>query len=150
MKKILFVISEVKTSACLCFSAWVTVWAMLSLLFWPGATLRAGQVLGMLAASLWAACLQWLCFIYEKGQRYSYVVRVALFAAGFYPALAACAWFQKWFPAGNVAAWVGFTALFFLLLVLVTIGFEVLFSVQGKRYAGLLGEYHRKKQAREQ
>lgn len=148
MKKILVVINEAKTSACLCFFAWATAWAVLSLIFWPGATLRAGQVLGVLAASLWAGCLQWICFVYEKIQRIPYAVRVMLFAVGFYPALAACAWFQKWFPPEDTAAWVGFTALFFLLLMLVTIGFEVLFAVQGKRYAGLLGEYHRKKQAR--
>ena len=71
--------------------------------------------------------------------------RIVLFAAGLFPVLAACAYFQRWFPPENAAAWVGFTALFFLLLAVFTLCFEVAFAIQGKRYAGLLGEYHRRR-----
>lgn len=89
--------------------------------------------------------LQWLCFVRETGHRVSYGARIVLFAAGLFPVLAACAYFQRWFPPENAAAWVGFTALFFLLLAVFTLCFEVAFAIQGKRYAGLLGEYHRRR-----
>ena len=68
-----------------------------------------------------------------------------LFAAGLFPVLAACAYFQKWFPPESAAAWAGFTALFFLLLAVITLCFEAVFAIQGKRYEGLLGEYHRRR-----
>ena len=130
MKKFLSVIATIKTGACLCFTAWAAVWGVLALVFWPDASLRAGHILSMLAASLWIGFLQWLCFVRETGQ---------------FPVLAACAYFQRWFPPENAAAWVGFTALFFLLLAVFTLCFEVAFAIQGKRYAGLLGEYHRRR-----
>ncbi len=145
MKKFLSVIATIKTGACLCFTAWAAVWGVLALVFWPDASLRAGHILSMLAASLWIGFLQWLCFVRETGHRVSYGARIVLFAAGLFPVLAACAYFQRWFPAENTAAWVGFTALFFLLLAVFTLCFEVAFAIQGKRYAGLLGEYHRRR-----
>ena len=106
MKKFLSVVVVVKNGACLCFAAWVAIWGVLALAFWPGASLRAGQLLSMLAA---------------------------------------CAYFQKWFPPESAAAWAGFTALFFLLLAVITLCFEAVFAIQGKRYEGLLGEYHRRR-----
>ncbi len=145
MKKFLSVIATIKTGACLCFTAWAAVWGVLALVFWPDASLRAGHILSMLAASLWIGFLQWLCFVRETGHRVSYGARIVLFAAGLFPVLAACAYFQRWFPPENAAAWVGFTALFFLLLAVFTLCFEVAFAIQGKRYAGLLGEYHRRR-----
>ena len=145
MKKFLSVIATIKTGACRCFTAWAAVWGVLALVFWPDASLRAGHILSMLAASLWIGFLQWLCFVRETGHRVSYGARIVLFAAGLFPVLAACAYFQRWFPPENTAAWVGFTALFFLLLAVFTLCFEVAFAIQGKRYAGLLGEYHRRR-----
>ena len=68
MKKFLSVVVVVKNGACLCFAAWVAIWGVLALAFWPGASLRAGQLLSMLAASLWIGFLQWLCFVREKGR----------------------------------------------------------------------------------
>ena len=145
MKKFLSVVVVVKNGACLCFAAWVAIWGVLALAFWPGASLRAGQLLSMLAASLWIGFLQWLCFVREKGHRLSYAARTMLFAAGLFPVLAACAYFQKWFPPESAAACAGFTALFFLLLAVITLCFEAVFAIQGKRYEGLLGEYHRRR-----
>ena len=139
MKKFLSVVTAVNSGACLCFAAWAAVWGVLALAFWPGASLRAGQLLGMLAASLWIGFLQWLCFVREEGHRFSYAARTVLFAAGLFPVLAACAYFQKWFPPDNAAAWAGFAALFFLLLAVLTLCFEAVFAIQGRRYAGLLG-----------
>ena len=61
MKKFLSVIATIKTGACLCFTAWAAVWGVLALVFWPDASLRAGHILSMLAASLWIGFLQWRC-----------------------------------------------------------------------------------------
>lgn len=72
MKKFLSVIATIKTGACLCFTAWAAVWGVLALVFWPDASLRAGHILSMLAASLWIGFLQWLCFVRETGHRVSY------------------------------------------------------------------------------
>ena len=98
---------------------------------------------------MWIGFLQWLCFVRQKGHRLSYAARTMLFAAGLFPVLAACAYFQKWFPPESAAAWAGFTALFFLLLVVITLCFEAVFAIQGKRYEGLLGEYHRRRAGRD-
>ena len=48
MKKFLSVVVVVKNGACLCFAAWVAIWGVLALAFWPGASLRGGQLVDRL------------------------------------------------------------------------------------------------------
>ena len=47
-------------------------------------------------------------------------------------------------PVEQPLAWVIFVAVFFVILVVITVLFEFLFRARGKKYDDLLGEYRRK------
>ena len=44
-------------------------------------------------------------------------------------------------PTGNMLSWLIFLGIFFAIFVVMTLGFEIYFQIQGKKYDGLLGQY---------
>ncbi|MEG1926375.1 MAG: DUF3021 family protein, partial [Ruthenibacterium sp.] len=78
--------------------------------------------------------------------RLSYTLRILLFVALYLPILMLCAAFCKWFPLGNALSWLIFSGIFILIFAGMTIGFEVYYRVQGKKYDGLLGQYRKQKE----
>ena len=49
----------------------------------------------------------------------------------------------RWFPTGNMLSWLIFLGIFFAIFVVMTLGFEIYFQIQGKKYDGLLGQYRK-------
>ena len=50
------------------------------------------------------------------------------------------------FPADQAGAWVLFIVIFFLIFLVMTVGFDLYFRVTGRKYDGLLGQYRKEKE----
>ena len=68
------------------------------------------------------------------------------FSLLFLPVLALAAWKTGWFPTDQVGAWAMFIGIFFLIFLVMTVGFEIYFRITGRKYDGLIGQYRKQKE----
>ena len=79
-----------------------------------------------------------------------YTRRSLLFVALFLPLLVLMAWRGKWFPMEQAGAWVTFFGMFFLTFIGMTIGFDIYFRITGRKYDGMIGQYRKQKEEKEE
>ncbi|MEG0911709.1 MAG: hypothetical protein RSF70_09030 [Ruthenibacterium sp.] len=145
MKNFLKHTLEWKISTCLVFTASV-IFAMLITFCFGGKSLSLLTLFALMLMSMYGAFLQAALFSDWIFHRLSYTLRILLFVAFYLPILMLCGIFCKWFPLGNPLGWLIFCGVFMLIFVGMTVGFEVYYRVQGKKYDGLLGQYRKQKE----
>ncbi|MDO4545715.1 MAG: hypothetical protein Q4C25_06120 [Bacillota bacterium] len=108
------------------------------------------ETLSIFLLSLVATFLQLLCFTDSviKKMRYSY--RLGLFAVTFLPLLSLIAIVFGWIPNMYVGPWLVFLAIFVAIFIATAACFEVYFRLAGKKYDGLLGQYKKAQEERQE
>lgn len=144
MKRFLKGVVECLSHACPVFTVAVSFYALISWLYGER-EIGIGILLQLLAISLIDAVIQGIAFSEEwLIRRMSYTKRMMLFVALFLPVLAAFGWAFEWFPTDSLMSWGIFLLIFLAIFVVMLAGFEILFHVTGKKYAGMLGQYRKK------
>lgn len=148
MKKLIRFVMEWKTWACYMFtgtmSLYLVIWLSLGEHLVPVSTLWS-----FLLVSALGTLLQCLCFTELVIRRMRYTGRLTLFGLLFLPVLSVIAWAFQWFP-GELGEWLTFLGIFLVVFVVITLGFELKSWADGRKFDGLLGQYRREKERREE
>lgn len=145
MKKFLKGVVEWKLSACAIFTA-ATFFYLLFCFFYGAEQVSTRLLWGLFWVSVAGSLCQAVCFSDWLIKKMRYTWRSVLFVALFLPALSLAAWRLEWFPADQAGAWAVFVAIFFLIFLVMTVGFDVYFQATGRKYDGLIGQYRKKKE----
>lgn len=101
---------------------------------------------GLLLVSVAGSLLQAVCFSDWIIRKMRYTWRSVLFVLLFLPTLALAAWKMEWFPTEKAGAWAIFIGMFFLIFIVMTIGFDIYFRITGRKYDGMIGQYRKEKE----
>mgnify|MGYP001092997068 CR=1 FL=1 len=145
MKRFLKGVVEWKLSACAMFTAATFFYLFFSFLYGVD-QVYTRTLWGLFWASAAGSLCQAVCFSDWIIKKLRYTWRSLLFVLFFLPALSLVAWRTGWFPADQAGAWVLFAGIFFLIFLVMTLGFDVYFQFTGRKYDGLIGQYRRKKE----
>lgn len=110
-------------------------------------TLTVGQLSSVLLACLWTCAMQTVFFSPIWIYNMVYALRLFCFTVIGYLGLAAMAWFLQWFPRTDGTAWLLFSGIFLGITGVLTLFFEIIFRLKGKKYQGLLGAYKRQRES---
>ncbi len=148
MKRFIQFVMEWKTAACFMFTGTMLVFLVLCQVLgqrW----VETAQLRALLLISAVGTFVQWLCFSGQVITRMRYTRRLLLFCLLFFPLLTLIAWYFQGFPDGG-GAWLTFIGIFLLVFVAVTLGFEIYYRATDQKYSGLLGQYRREKEGRDE
>ncbi len=107
----------------------------------PTAMLWALMLVSVVGSLLQAVCFSdWII----KKMRHTW--RSVLFVSLFLPTLSVAAWKMEWFPTEKAGAWAMFIGMFFLIFIVMTIGFDIYFRITGRKYDGMIGRYRKEKE----
>ena len=148
MKKFLKGVVEWKTSACMMFTAAIFIYLLFCLIY-DTHEVSTAMLWGLFWVSAAGSLIQAVCFSDWIIKKLRYTWRSLLFVLLFLPVLALAAWKTGWFPTDQVGAWAMFIGIFFLIFLVMTVGFDIYFQVTGRKYDGLIGQYRRKKEEEE-
>lgn len=145
MKQFFKGLIECKLSACAMFTAAVFLY-LCGCLVYGNREVSTALLWGLFWVSAAGAVIQALCFSDWIIKKMRYTWRSLLFVLLFLPVLSLAAWKTKWLPADQAGAWVLFIVIFFLIFLVMTVGFDLYFRVTGRKYDGLLGQYRKEKE----
>lgn len=145
MKQFFKGLIECKLSACAMFTAAVFLY-LCACLVYGNREVSTALLWGLFWVSAAGAVIQALCFSDWIIKKMRYTWRSLLFVLLFLPVLSLAAWKTKWLPADQAGAWVLFIVIFFLIFLVMTVGFDLYFRVTGRKYDGLLGQYRKEKE----
>lgn len=148
MKQFFKGLVECKLSACAMFTAAVFLYLCFCLVY-GSRQVSTALLWGLFWVSAAGAVLQALCFSDWIIKKMRYTWRSLLFVLLFLPVLSLAAWKTGWFPADQAGAWALFIAIFFLIFLVMTVGFDLYFRATGRKYDGLLGQYRKEKESAE-
>ena len=148
MKNFFETVLEWKSAAALMFSASIVL-CVVVLLFLGETHVPIPMIASLLVVSAVGTFLQMLAFSDRIIKRMRYTLRLLLFAAPFLALLAGNAWFFHWFHVEDALHWLVFASIYLVVFVGGTISFEIYFSLMGKKYDGLLGQYRKQKESEE-
>ena len=149
MKKILEAAVELKTWACLSFTAAVLIYTVCSLAFGER-SMDLVMVFELLGLSVGATLLQFVCFSGKVIKKMRYSVRMLVFSIPMFGVAGLCAVLFRWFPIQDPWAWIIFAAFYLLGFIGITLGFEIYYWATGRKYNGLLGQYKAGKERNEE
>ena len=145
MKQFLKAVVRWKTSVCMTFTAAMFLYLFFSLVF-GNHQVSTALLWTLFWASAAAALIQAVCFSDWIIKKLRYTLRSLLFVALFLPTLTLLAWKGEWFPMEQAGAWAMFIGMFFLIFIVMTIGFDIYFRITGRKYDGMIGQYRREKE----
>lgn len=145
MKKFLKGVVEWKTSACMIFTAAVFIYLFFCLIYGTR-EVPASMLWGLFWVSAAGSLIQAVCFSDWIIKKMRYTWRSILFVALFLPLLSLAAWRLDWFPTQRAGAWAIFIGVFFLIFIVMTVGFEIFFRLTGRKYDGLIGQYRKERE----
>lgn len=148
MKKFFKGLVEWKMSACVLFTAAMFIYLFFCLIY-DNREVSTAMLWGLFWVSAAGSLIQGICFSDWIIKKMRYTWRSLLFILLFLPVLSLAAWKTQWFPADQAGAWVLFIGIFFLIFLVMTVGFDLYFRVTGRKYDGLIGQYRRKKEEEE-
>lgn len=148
MKRFFKGLIEWKRSACALFTAAVFIYLVFCLIY-GNREAPTAILWGLFWVSAAGSLIQAACFSDWIIKKMRYTRRSLLFVLLFLPALSLAAWKTEWFPADRTGAWVLFIGIFFLVFLVMTIGFDIYFQITGRKYDGLIGQYRREKEGDE-
>lgn len=135
-------------SLCVAFSISVSAYTVIAYCMGEHAV-SVMMVLSLALICAIGTLIQLLCFSTYVWRNLRYTWRLLLFGGLFLPVLAICAVAFAWFPIASHHAWIGFFAVYLVLLLLITAVFEAYYRLAGKKYDGILGQYRARAQARD-
>lgn len=138
-----------KLSACAMFTAAMFIYLCFCLIY-DNREVSTALLWGLFWVSAAGSLLQAVCFSDWFIKKLRYTWRSLLFVLLFLPVLTFAAWKLEWFPTDRVGAWVMFVGIFFLIFLVMTIGFDIYYRVTGRKYDGLIGQYRKKKEEEEE
>ena len=138
-------VMEWKTGASLIFTGAMFFYLFFSWLF-DNQTVSTTMLWALLLVSIAASLIQGICFSNWIIKKMRYTRRSLLFVLLFLPTLAFAAWKAEWFPMEKAGAWAIFIGMFFLIFIVMTIGFDIYFRITGRKYDGMIGQYRREKE----
>lgn len=145
MKKFLRGVVEWKTSACMMFTAAVFIYLFFCLIY-DTREVSTSLLWGLFWVCAAGSLIQAVCFSEWIIKKMRYTWRSVLFVALFLPLLSLAAWLMDWFPTDIPGAWAIFVGIFFLIFIVMTVGFDIYFRVTGRKYDGLIGQYRKQKE----
>lgn len=145
MKKFLKGLVAWKMSACAMFTAAIFIYLCFCLIY-RTQEVSTAMLWGLFWASAAGSLLQAVCFSDWLIKKMRYTWRGLLFVLLFLPVLTLVAWRSQWFPTDQAGAWLMFIGLFFLIFLVMTVGFDLYFRFTGRKYDGLIGQYRKKKE----
>ena len=148
MKRFFKGLVQCKLAACSLFTAAMFLYLCFCLLY-GNQEVSTALLWGLFWTSAAGAFLQALCFSDWLIRKMRYTRRSLLFVLLFLPVLSLAAWKTGWFPADQLGAWVMFIGIFFLIFLVMTIGFDAYFRVTGRKYDGLIGQYRKQREEAE-
>lgn len=149
MKKFLKGLVAWKMSACAIFTAAVFLYLVFCLIY-DTREVSTAMLWGLFWVSAAGSLFQAVCFSNWLIKKLRYTWRSLLFVLLFLPVLALAAWKTGWFPTDQVGAWAMFIGIFFLIFLVMTVGFEIYFRITGRKYDGLIGQYRKQKEQDEE
>lgn len=145
MKAFMKGLIQCKLSACAIFTAAVFLYLCFCLVY-NTREVSTALLWGLFWVSVAGALFQAVCFSDWIIKRLRYTWRSMLFVLLYLPTLSVAAWKTQWFPADRAEAWGTFIGLFFLIFLVMTVGFDLYFQATGRKYDGLIGQYRRQKE----
>lgn len=137
MKSFISYTLSMKTNACYIFTAIMMFYALGSVI-WTGALLSGLRILQVLLLSLLCGVVQVLVFSDLLFKRMGFAPRNLLLGLVLLVLVTGYALLCGWFPADQPSAWASFLVMFLLVFLGLTVGFEVVFRLTGRRYTSLL------------
>ncbi|MDL2300421.1 hypothetical protein LJC01_02110 [Clostridiaceae bacterium OttesenSCG-928-D20] len=144
MKKFMEGVMEWKTAASLFFTGSLILCTIIFYVMGKEA-LPIELIVSILIVSTVGTFIQFLAFSDYIIKKMRYTLRIIVFAVPFFALLAANAYFFYWFPMDSIN-WLVFIGVYLIVLVGMSLGFEIYYRVSGKRYEGLLGQYRKQKE----
>lgn len=148
MKRFFQSVLEWKTSASLLYTGAMAIYLFFCTIF-HHRQISLTILWTLLAVSLASSLIQRICFSNWIIKKMRYTWRSLLFVALFFPLLSLTAWKAQWFPTEQLGSWILFSAIFFAIFAVMTIGFHIYYRAAGKKYDGLVGRYRRQKEDEE-
>ncbi|MEI3376362.1 MAG: DUF3021 family protein [Coriobacteriales bacterium] len=141
---------EVVRMLCINFCIAFTIFMLMSMVFgmiFADEQAKAGIMYcwTIALAMLVAVVLQLVFFTPLLIKKMGYGARVALFGICFYAVLAPLAVTFDWFPAAMPEAWVSFTVIYLVILVLLSALFTALYRKRTRRLNEMLAKYKEKR-----
>lgn len=149
MKRFLKGVTEWKTSACLMYTGAMVFYLFFSFVY-HNQEVPVRILWGLLLVCAAGSLIQAVCFSTWVIRKMRYTWRSLLFVLLFLPLMALAAWKMEWFPAERAGSWAIFIGIFFLIFIVMTVGFEIYFQITGRKYDGLIGQYRRQKEEEEE
>ena len=145
MKQFLKGVMEWKASTCYLYTGAMVIYLFFSTVF-QNNEISLTMLWTLFAVSVAATLIQGICFSSWIFKKMRYTWRSLLFVVLFLPLLTFAAWKAEWFPMERTGAWVMFIGMFFLIFIVMTIGFDIYFRITGRKYDGMLGQYRKEKE----
>lgn len=140
MKTFLKCAVAVKTHACLLFTGFMAVLAVVYglILDWP---ITWALILEVLALSLACSVVQFVFFSGILLRKMAYLPRMLCSLPAFLAVVAGAGMIFRWFPIDRWQSWVTFLSIFAVIFVAIAVGFEVYFHITGQKYDDFLAQY---------
>ena len=149
MKQFLKGVMEWKASACFLYTGAMFLYLLFSTVF-HNDEISLTMLWTLFLVSVLATLIQGICFSNWIFKKMRYTWRSLLFIVLFLPTLTLTAWQADWFPMDQAGAWAMFIGMFFLIFIAMTIGFDIYFRITGRKYDGMLGQYRKQKEEKEE
>lgn len=135
------IVKKALTSACVMFTAFMLVGSLIAMGF-VGPEYGLVLTFTILLASVAFSVLQALWFTDKAIKWLSYPLRILGFGITAFLVLSGCAWLGDWFPMENGWAWVTFAIIYFVILVVCCIVFQIYFRRTVGSFDAALRQYH--------
>lgn len=149
MKQFLKGVMEWKASTCFLYTGAMFIYMFFCTVF-HNDEIPLSMLWTLFAVSVAATLIQGICFSTWIFKKMRYTRRSLLFVALFLPLLSFTAWKAEWFPTAELGAWAMFLGMFFLIFIVMTIGFDIYFRITGRKYDGMIGQYRKQKEEKEE
>lgn len=134
-------IKKMVISTCIMFTVFMLVGTLAAIPF-IGLQYGLKMTLTLLLAAAAFAVLRGIWFTDKVIRRLSYPLRIFGFGITSFILLVFCAWIGDWFPMDNPWAWVTFSAIFLVTLVIFCIAYQVYFKRTVGNFDAALRQYH--------
>lgn len=131
------------TKACVMFTIFMLIGSLIAIAF-TGPQQGLIMTLTLMLAAIAFAFLQSLWFTDKLIKHLTYPLRIFGFGVTAFAVLLGCAWLGSWFPMDNPGAWITFTAIYLVILVLCCIGYQIYFKRTVGSFDEALRHYHEK------
>ncbi|MDE6625214.1 MAG: hypothetical protein K2K56_02455 [Lachnospiraceae bacterium] len=123
----------------MCMTVCVVVWKIAGM-----TEMKINTIFSLMLVCLFMSFMQSIAFTELWIKKMHYGLRMMIFAFPSLAFMSLIAWKFQWFPTAEMASWLIFVGIFIACFIISAILYEIYFRMTGKKYDGLLGEYHRK------